>query len=87
MNTQNKVEVVMKDNSLASADDVIDTLIVSEVENTIAVIQQDSFYDLTKQNDITEIAKQLVEYFKVHTGITVALETFIKEIRQQLQVN
>lgn len=80
-------EVIMKDNSVATAKDVIDTLIASEVADTLAAIQQDGLYDLNKRNDINDVAQQLVEYFEKHTGITVALETFIKEIRRQLKVN
>lgn len=85
MNIKQDVEVILKDGSTALAKDVIDTLITSEVANSIA--ENDGVFELHTHKGIVDAAEYLVMYFEINTHITVAIETIIAEFNQQLTLN
>ncbi|MFX8856842.1 hypothetical protein ABTM70_01255 [Acinetobacter baumannii] len=85
MKIKQDVEVMMKDGSTALARDVMDTLITSEVANTIS--ENDGVFELHTHKGIVDAAEYLVMYFEINTHITVAIETIISEFNRQLRLN
>lgn len=83
MDTQNNVEIILKDGSTAMASNHIDELITSEVANTIAQI--DDEYDLSKRADIQELSGMIADYLTMNTNIAIDPKIVMKEFRKQLK--
>jgi hypothetical protein len=83
MDTQNKVEVEMKDGSTKFAADVIETLIESEVINTIAEIGND--YDLNKRDDIITLSEMIACHLEASTKVRIHPSRVICEFLHQLK--
>ncbi|EJB8467275.1 TPA: hypothetical protein NU789_001545 [Acinetobacter baumannii] len=85
MNTNTKVEVEMKDGSTKFAVDVIETLIESEVINTIAEVGND--YDLTKREDIITLSEMIACHLEASTKIHIHPSRVICVFLHQLKRN
>ena len=83
MNKQTKVEVEMKDGSVKFAVDVIETLIESEVINTIAEIGND--YDLTKREDLITLSEMIACHLKATTKVHIHRSQVLCEFFNQLK--
>ncbi|MFV5514772.1 hypothetical protein [Acinetobacter gerneri] len=83
MNTQNQIEVIMKDGTTKFAMDVIQSLIESEVTNTIAEIGNE--YDLTKREDIITLSEMIVCHLEASAKIHVPHSQVISEFFHQLK--
>ena len=83
MDTQNNVEIILKDGSTAIASNHIDELITSEVANTIAQI--DDEYDLSKRADIQELSGMIADHLTMNTNIAIDPKIVMKEFRKQLK--
>ncbi|WP_180116123.1 hypothetical protein [Acinetobacter sp. YH12140] len=83
MDTQNNVEIILKDGSTAMASNHIDELITSEVANTIAQI--DDEYDLSKRADIQELSGMIADHLTMNTNIAIDSKIVMKEFRKQLK--
>lgn len=83
MDTQNNVEIILKDGSTAMASNHIDELITSEVANTIAQI--DDEYDLSKRADIQELSGMIADHLTMNTNIVIDPKIVMKEFRKQLK--
>jgi hypothetical protein len=83
MDTQNNVEIILKDGSTAMASNHIDELITSEVANTIAQI--DDEYDLSKRADIQELSGMIADHLTMNTNIAIDPKIVMKEFRKQLK--
>lgn len=83
MDTQNNVEIILKDGSTGLASDHMDKLITSEVANTIAQI--DDEYDLSKKVDIQELSERIADYLTMNTNIVIEPKIVVKEFRKQLK--
>ena len=76
------VEVTLQDNTTASASDIIDALIASEVENTIR--ENDGDFDLTTAEGIEEAGEVIAYYLELVTNEKVTPATVNYELRRQL---
>ena len=83
MDTQNNVEIILKDGSTAMASNHIDELITSEVANTIAQINDE--YDLSKRADIQELSGMIADHLTMNTNIAIDPKIVMKEFRKQLK--
>jgi len=85
MNKQTEVEVEMKDGTIKFAANVgvIETLIESEVINTIAEIGND--YDLTKRDDIITLSEMIACHLEASTKIHIHPSRVICEFLHQLK--
>lgn len=85
MNKQTEVE--MKDGTIKYATDidVIETLIESEVINTIAEVGND--YDLTKREDIITLSEMIACHLEASTKINIHPSRVICEFLHQLKRN
>lgn len=83
MDTQNNVEIILKDGSTAMASNHMDELIASEVANSIAQI--DDEYDLSKQADIQELSSMIADHLTMNTNIAIDPKIVMKEFRKQLK--
>lgn len=83
MKIKQDVEVIMKDGSTALAKDVMDTLITSEVANTIS--ENDGVFKLHTHEGIVDAAEYLVMYFELNTHITLDIDTIVAEFKRQLR--
>ena len=85
MSSLSKTEVIMKDGSTALAVDVLDTLISSEVKNTIAQITHE--YDLSNAKDIMTLSEMIAYYLEISTGIYIYPKQVTDEFQKQLKVS
>lgn len=85
MGSLRKTEVIMKDGSTALAVDVLDTLISSEVTNTIAQITGE--YDLSNTKDIMTLSEMIAYYLEISTGIYIHPKQVTDEFQKQLKVS
>ena len=85
MSSLRKTEVIMKDGSTALAVDVLDTLISSEVTNTIAQITHE--YDLSNAKDIMTLSEMIAYYLEISTGIYIHPKQVTDEFQKQLKVS
>ena len=85
MSSLRKTEVIMKDGSTALAVDVLDTLISSEVKNTIAQITHE--YDLSNTKDIMTLSEMIAYYLEISTGIYIHPKQVTDEFQKQLKVS
>lgn len=85
MSSLRKTEVIMKDGSTASAVDVLDKLISSEVTNTIAEITHE--YDLSNAKDIMTLSEMIAYYLEISTGIYIHPKRVTDEFQKQLKVS
>lgn len=83
MDTQNNVEIILKDGSTAMASNHIDELITSEVANTITQINDE--YDLSKRADIQELSGMIADHLTMNTNIAIDPKIVMKEFRKQLK--
>lgn len=67
------------------ASDHMDKLIISEVANTIAQIEDE--YDLSKKTDIQELSGMIADYLTMSTNIVIDPKIVMKEFRKQLKFN
>lgn len=77
------VEVIMTDGTIAFAEDVLESLIQSEVSNTIMQIHDE--YDLTAPNDIQELSEMIAYYLETHTHIYIHPKQVVYEFQKQLK--
>lgn len=85
MNTQNDVEIILKDGSTAMASDHMDKLITSEVANTITEI--DDEFDLKSQSDVMTLSEMIADHLTRNTGIDVETKLVFSEFKKQLKFN
>lgn len=85
MSSLSKTEVIMKDGSTAPAVDVLDTLINSEVTNTIAQITNE--YDLSNAKDIMTLSEMIAYYLEISTGIYIHPKQVNDEFQKQLKIS
>ena len=84
MSSLRKTEVIMKDGSTGSAVDVLDTLISSEVTNTIAQITHE--YDLSNAKDIMTLSEMIAYYLEISIGIYIHPKRVTDEFQKQVKV-
>lgn len=84
MDVQNQTEVIMKDGTTQFAVDVIESLIESEVANTIAEVGNE--YDLTKREDIITLSEMIACHLEVSTKTHITPSRVICEFLHQLKL-
>lgn len=76
------VDVILKDNTVAQASDVIELLIVSEVESLIR--ENDGTFDLTTTSGIEDASQLISDSIEITTGETVSYIAVSKQFLKQL---
>lgn len=77
-------EVILRDGKTVNAADVLETLIASEVSNTIA--NNTGEFDLTSTKGIRAAAEAITDYLQVVTGQNVELSAVVSELKSQLHL-
>lgn len=83
MEDQKKVEVILRDNTVAQASKIMAKLIAEEVANTIK--ENDDDFDLTTAEGIEEAGDAIAYYLELVTNEKVTSATVNYELRRQLE--
>lgn len=75
-------DVIMPDNTVAEAKDVMPELIQSAVQNTIENLDS---LDLTSADGIDDAGEQIADYLEISTGEKVDVQAVIEELKRQLR--